>query len=408
MSLSLLISLVFFLIFKSYAAALTAAFGLNPLAVPYNVSTVLTNISANADTLNANVGAPLFNPSGNDFDLNLFQMGLQFSSNYTPNNMSPLLSVDGLRVQGMGGIVLSAEVGATSVLRITDPSTGADPQMARLLLANYGTNVLRFTASGVGASTRCAMTEQYMTSQAEFYSNLFTIFNISTPSCGQISRVHSADLDVVYDAYVCLDLSTIITGIIRTSPSNATLAEAMEYSTTLSDALGSGVYAEKSNAFHLNPGTFETTLMIPSGVLEVLKFTFAGWIQTMGRRGSQGLLAFIDSTPLDDSTMTSMMEDAISYLYAVGGAKVVSTANVKTVFRGAASPFTTRNTTVEIVADVFQIGYGKYGAHKYFIVFLALNAALALACVICMFRFPPMPLDPTEPLSMVLLALNSP
>jgi hypothetical protein len=104
--------------------------------------------------------------------------------------------------------------------------------------------------------------------------------------------------------------------------------------------------------------------------------------------------------------MMSKMEDAISYLYALGGAKIINFATQASL-RGSESPFKSSNTTVQITSDLFQIGYGPKGAHKYLIAFLAASAVLALVSAVCMFWFPPMPLDPTEPQSMMLLALNS-
>lgn len=412
-SLSLLISLLFLSIFKSYAAAFTAAFGVNPVAHSYPVNIVLTNLSANADALATIVGAPRFDPAGNDFDLSLSRLGLAFSSNYTLNQMSPFLVSDGFQVQGTGGMVLGALIGATTV-PIIEHLPGVDPKVAHLLSANYGTNVLHFAAAGVRAATRCAIAERFMTSESIFFDGL-TLFNISTPSCGQITRAHAAALDLVYDAYSCPDISGIIpdisgitTGIIRTSPSNGTIVEAMECSTTLSDALGSGVYVESLNEFTLDSRPFEFTQMIPKGVLAVGVYTNALWIQTMGRSGSQGLLSFIQGDPLSDPTVTSKMEDAISYLHALGGAKLIDNANTAAVLDGAVSPYISNNTTVEIVAHLFQIGYGQDGAHKYFITFLAVSVVLALASAICMIWYPPMPFDPTDPLSMMLLALNSP
>jgi hypothetical protein len=62
-------------------------------------------------------------------------------------------------------------------------------------------------------------------------------------------------------------------------------------------------------------------------------------------------------------------------LYAVGGAKVISTANVKTVFRGVASPFTTRNTTVEIVVDVFKLDTANM-AHTNTLLYFLLSTPL--------------------------------
>jgi hypothetical protein len=280
--------------------------------------------------------------------------------------------------------------------------------VASILSANYGTDQLQFTAAGILAATRCMAVVQDVVATGQLYSGLYTIFNISTPSCGEINRAHAADFNRVYDVYSCLVGPTIVTGVIMTNPSTEMLVEAMECSTTLSDALGSGVYMKSANEVTLNPGqTFESTPMTPTGLLSVFEIANAGWIQAMSDGGSQGLLtAFINQTPLNDTTMTSKMQDSISYLYAVGGAKIVNNANAATTLRGASTTYLSCNTTSEIDSQMFQIGYGRKGTRKWFIVFLALNAFLTLVTAICMIWYPPIPVDPTEPPSM-LLGLNN-
>jgi hypothetical protein len=134
----------------------------------FTAITPLTNLSANADALLTNVGAPLFDPQGNDFDLNLFKLNLQFS-NYAPT-LSPFIFVDDIKVQGTGGMVLGAEIGANTVLLTSNSSTGVNPKDAKLLLEGYGTNLLHYAAAGVHAATRCAMAGKFVTANGSFYS----------------------------------------------------------------------------------------------------------------------------------------------------------------------------------------------------------------------------------------------
>jgi len=180
----------------------------------------------------------------------------------------------------------------------------------------------------------------------------------------------------------------------------------MQCSTTLSDAIGSGFYTESSNTFSFLPETVESTPMTASGVNEVTLITQTGWIHHMGRLGSEGLRALINETSLDDPTMKSEMEDTISYMHALSAAKLVDYANIANGWPH--SPYIYTNSPIEIVANLFQMGFSQRGVHQYFIVFFGLNAILATASAFVMFRFPPMPLNPTEPLSVLLLALNSP
>ena len=230
-----------------------------------------------------------------------------------------------------------------------------------------------------------------MTATGQLYNGLFTIFSISTPSCGKVNRTHVSDFDRVYDVYSCLVGPTIVTGIITTNPSTAMLVEAMECSTTLSDALGSGTYMESSNEFTLDPGqTLESTPMIPTGLLSVYEIINAGWIWAIGNGGSQGLQAFIDRTPLNDSTMTSKIEEAISYLYSVSGAKTVNNANVL-IPLGGTSAHVSRNTTLEIYSRMYQIGYGREAVNKWFYTFFTLNTLLTLVVAICMIQYPHIP-----------------
>jgi hypothetical protein len=407
LSFSLFISLFVATIFQTYAAAFTAAFGMNPVTASYTFSTPFTNLSVNADALRTNVGIPPYTLSGNDFDLNLVKLYLQRNSSSTPNKMLPYLSVDLVESQGTGGMVLGVLVGAATTSTTERLSmAGLGSKQAKLLSTNYGANELGFSAAGVRAVTTCEMANQYVMFKSEFYNDLYTTFNISSPSCGQISRVYAARLTLAYDAYSCLDNSTILTGIILTDPSTRNLLEVMECSTTLSDAFGSGIYTERSNHFTLNQGPFKSTPMMQAGVREVFDYTNTGWIQTMGRGGSQGLFTFIQFTPLNDSMMTSMMEDAVSYMYAVGGAKLIDIVNDAIFSDEAASLYVYQNTTAKVNATFFQIGYSTNGVHKWFIVFFAANVLLALTSMLFMARYPPMPLDPINPLSMMLLAIN--
>ena len=306
-------------------------------------------------------------------------------------------------------MVLGVLVGAATTTTTERLSmAGLDLKQAKLLSTNYGANELGFSAAGVHAVTTCEMANQYVMFKSESYNDLYTIFNISSPSCGQISRVYAARLSLAYDAYSGLDNSTILTGIILTDPSTRNLLEVVECSTTLSDAFGSGIYTERSNHFTLNQGPFESTPMTQAGVREVFDYTNAGWIQTMGHGGSQGLFTFIQFTPLNDSTMTSTMEDAVSYMYAVGGAKLIDIANNAIFSDEAASLYVYQNTTAEVNATFFQIGYSTNGVHKWLIVFFAANVLLASTSTLFMAQYPPMPLDPINPLSMMLLAINSP
>ena len=404
---SLIASLAISSIVGTYVAAFTAAFGLDVVSNSYNISAPLTNISSNADALIANHAVLPYGVSENDFDLNLVELSLQFRSQYFPNQIAPFLIVDGVQVQGMGGMVLG--VGAATTVRDNDLSTAVGSKVASILSSNYGTNKLQFTAAGVLAATGCTTVIQNLTATGQLYNDLDTVFTISTPSCGEVSRTHAGNFDRVHDAYSCLVGPTIVTGIITTNPSSAMLVEATECSTTLSDALGSGTYMESTNEFTLDPGqTFESTPMTPPGVLSVFEIIDAGWIQAIGYGGSQGLQAFIDQRPLNDSRMTSKMEEAISYLYAVGGAKIVNNANVAIASRGASAPYVYLNTTLKIDSWMFQIGYGRKGAHEWFITFLALNALLTWMVVNGMIRYTHISGNLAESLPVMSLALKSP
>ena len=411
MSISLLISLVIAAMFQSYAAAFTAAFSMNLEPATFIGNTPLLNLSANANALAVNVGTPLNSPEaqGNDFDTALSTLYLQHNQSTPTISQWVTLPIDGMNIQATDGMVLGARSGANVALFASNfSSIGIGSKDALLLSENYVANNLRYAATGVRSNTRCEVTGDFTNATYQFYSG-YTIFNISTPSCGQISRIYPAYLEVAYGAYACpaSDQLTIMTGILRTNASNSSLEEAMECSTMLSDARGSGLYEEIANSFTLDPGPFQYTPMVPDGVSQVLQFTTGGWIDTMGVRGSQGLLAFIQGTPLNNPTMSSNLEDAISYIYSLGGAKTINSGTQITTIRGTGSPFVYSNTTVQISSDLYQIGYGRNGIRKYLIAFLAVNVALALISAVFIFVYPPMPFDPTDPSSVILMGLNS-
>ena len=105
----------------------------------YNISTPLANINSNAVALIANHAALPYGVSGIDFDLDLIRLSLQSSTTHRPNEMSPFLFFDGVQVQGIGGMVLGAEIGATIVVRGNDLSTTDGSKVASISSANYGT-----------------------------------------------------------------------------------------------------------------------------------------------------------------------------------------------------------------------------------------------------------------------------
>jgi hypothetical protein len=242
LSISFVILLAIFAIFNTYAAAFTAAFGVNVVLNSYNSSIVMTNLSRNADTLISNDVALLPGILGNELDSNLALLSNIFSSNYTPNQMLPFLSVDSVQTQGMGGMALGTLCGATA-MNGDNPkiegilSAAIGLKVTAILLADIGTNSMQFTTAGTHARTGCTTTGLNTQGSSQFYNNLYTMFNISTPSCGKTSHAHDMMAQMVYDAYACHVGSTIVTGIIRTNPSTAKLVESMECSTTLSDAL---------------------------------------------------------------------------------------------------------------------------------------------------------------------------
>jgi len=401
---SFVISLLLFTSFNIYAAAFNAAFALHPVTVSFDFNIAATNISANADIL-YNTGVPSTDIVGNDFEVNLSKLALFFDSDQPDPGVN--LVFDEITMYIKDSMVLAAEVAAFSVSRMTSFPTNVSPHIVDILNANFGSNTIFFRTTGVRATTACIPVGQSLKWDSQKLLNTYTMFNISSPVCGQLSRVHAVTVDAVYDAYACIDASTIVTGIIKTNPPNATLDEAMECYTTLWDTLGNGAYLEASNTVVDISPEYESTPMIQKGVLGVLEYTHALWIETMGRAGSPGLLNVIGLTPLDSPKMKLQIEDAVSYLYAIGGAKIIDWSSVKSMLN-ATSPYLYYNTSMEIQTPALQIGYGSKGFESIWIGVLFLHCLMAFAGAILMGWFPVMPLNPTNPLSMVLLALNSP
>jgi hypothetical protein len=388
------VSLLLFASFTLYAAAFTAAFGLHPLTQFYSTGNIASNISANILPLN---GSALPNFSGNDFEINLLSIP---ANNYTAGQ-PVTLTVDGYEMDVTDGLVLGVEVQVTAFAASLENSN-TNAHIAHILYDTYGSATLSFNATGVQATTSCMMGGQPSLEQSQTVADTYTIFNLSSPTCGQQTRVHDITSLVVYDAYSCINGSSIVTGIIRTNPSEGTLDDAIECYTTLQDTFGAGTFDQ--NVRVTEPGAvFESTPMVTNGLLGVQAFTDVNWIQMIGRTGSQGLRKLIYPSPLDSSTRRAPLQEAISCIYAVGGSKIIDAINF-----GHLDNSNSRSIVVYASVQIFQLGYGMVGWQRVWILIFVLNTLMALASTILMWWFPIMPLNPIKPLSMALLSLNSP
>ena len=409
---SFVISLILFTSTTLHAAAFTAVFGLHPMIEQYPMNGAATNISMNAQLLLDNVMAG-YDIAGNDFDVNLAMLVLQWG-NHTAGQISEL-TVDEVTILASAGMVLGAEVAVTTVPRLASYSTNVDPRISKILQTNYGLSNLEFESAGVQGTTTCTPIIQSMNWTAQTILDTYTIYNFSSPTCGQRSRAHDNTVDIVYDAYACLGTSnsSVITGIIRTSPINRTLDEALECYTTLWDTFGNATYREGLNKVDVSTN-FTVSPMTPPGVVAVTQFTNMLWIQTMGRSGSPGLrnLVQIAALDLDSPAMILQIQDAVSYMYAIGGAKLIDVASTQAILSAisgsTAPPYLYRNTSMTFHTPVWQLGYGSTGRQYIWLAVLVLNVLMASASAVLLWFYPVMPLDPTSPLSMVLLALNSP
>ena len=398
------VSLLLFTSFTLYAAAFTAAFGLHTVTQHYSIGSVATNISANGAILQLE-GSVLPNLNGNDFEANLARI----PEDYTPGQ-SVTFTVDHYEMDVTDGLVLGALVPITSLAQFLTQTTNTDAHISNILNQTYQSATISFETTGVSATTSCMMGGQPSLEQSQTVVNMYTIFNISSPACGQQTRVHDITLSVVYDAYSCVDGSSIVTGIIRTNPSNGTLDDAIECYTTLRDTFGHGTYDESGRL--TEPGAvLESTPMVRNGLLGVQAYTAVNWVQMIGRTGSQGLYGLIDLSPLHSSTKTAQLQDAISYIYAVGGSKIIDVISLRALDdgnAGVAATYTSRSTDVDVSVPIFQLGYGTIGWQSVWILVFVLNTLMALASAILMWWFPIMPLNPIKPLSIALLSLNSP
>jgi hypothetical protein len=184
---SFVISLILFTSTTLHAAAFTAVFGLHPMIEQYPMNGAATNISMNAQLLLDNVMAG-YDIAGNDFDVNLAMLVLQWG-NHTAGQISEL-TVDEVTILASAGMVLSAEVAATTVPRLADYSTNVDPKISKILQTNYGLSNLEFESAGVQGTTTCTPIIQSMNWTAQTILDMYTIYNFSSPTCGQCTSAN--------------------------------------------------------------------------------------------------------------------------------------------------------------------------------------------------------------------------
>jgi hypothetical protein len=122
----IVVILILFTSITLYVAAFIAAFGLHPIIEQYPINGAATNISVNAQLLLDNVMAA-YDIAGNDFDANLAKLALQWG-NHTTGQISEL-TVDEVTILASDGMVLGAQVAATTVPRLADYSTNVDPKI---------------------------------------------------------------------------------------------------------------------------------------------------------------------------------------------------------------------------------------------------------------------------------------